>query len=217
MTLKGKIAAFATAAVLGSAGMASAALLDFTDNSVGLVGSIGGVGYTVTGVPADPSQAVDTDVSNCAICGPLAVENDGLGIGDDEVTTGNAGQEYITITFDEAVKLTGVYWLDLFRDPNSGDREVGNISRGSVPGAPSDHSTLAVFNVTKGFGFREDLSVDLNGTSFTFFVGSTNDAAGRADAALAGITIAAVPLPAGLLLLGTALGGFGIMRRRKNA
>lgn len=40
----------------------------------------------------------------------------------------------------------------------------------------------------------------------------TNDGFGIDDA-----TIASVPLPAGILLLGTALGGLGIARRRKNA
>lgn len=211
------IAGLATAVMLGGALSASAALLDFTDSTVGLVGTIDGVGYTVTGVPVDPNTNDMAD-SCGAVCDPLALDNDGLGINDDEISSvAGLVQQYITITFADRVDLTGVYWLDMYNDNDDPlENEIGFVSVGGTPASPADVTTNAQFDFRKSAGFASTTGFELRGTSFSFFVGDGNDAVGRADAALAAINISAVPLPAGLLLMGTALGGLGLTRRRKN-
>ena len=73
-----------------------------------------------------------------------------------------------------------------------------------------------MFDFNKGAGFAFNGDFRITGTQFTFTIGDSNDGVGLADGALAGVNVAAVPLPAGMLLLGTALGGFSFARRRQN-
>ena len=73
------------------------------------------------------------------------------------------------------------------------------------------------YNLGVQSGYAEVLGLSLIGQSFVFTAGSLNDTAGFADGALAAMKVAAVPLPAGGLLLLTALGGLAAVRRRKQA
>jgi hypothetical protein len=203
----------ALAGVLAFAGVtsASAALLDFTDSSVGFpAGSIGGVTYTVTGVPIAPKLTVGAP-------GPidvLAGETDGIGIRNDEITFPG---EYVVIEFSKAVTIRAAYFLDLFFKAGSGgvliDSEQANITVGAVPGAID---AFLVAQTADNIGFGALTGLSLKGTTFTFFAGPGQDDS-SGDFALAALDVAPIPLPAGALLIGTAFGAFGLLRRRKRA
>lgn len=201
--------ALAGALAFGAVTSASAALLDFTDNTVGLTGSIAGAGYTVTGFPTDPKQTVGAPGPT----GVLLGENDGLGIKNDEITFPG---EYVVITFTKAVTIKAAYFLDVFfAASNPRDTESAIITKGALPGA-IDAAVAASVPTSEGVGYAEILGVTLKGTTFTFWAGPGTDD-NSADVALAAIEVAPIPLPAGALLIGTAFGAFGLMRRRKRA
>ena len=211
MTTPAGTAIAAAAALLCGAGAASAALIDFTASS-SLTGSAGGVGYTVSGSPGDTLTFPATGAPGPI--GGLAGLNDGIGLNDDEI--GNATGEYVTVTFDRAVRLSRVFLLDLFAD-TGGSTETAWIYSGANPSpATADASVDATEPFAPGgFGFAAG-TVDLVGDSFTFDAGEGNDGRGIGDFALAGLGFepAVIPLPAAGLLLGTALFGLGLARRR---
>ena len=141
---------------------------------------------------------------------PLALENDGLGIIDDEITGPFA--QSITIEFDSAVTLIGFYALDLFEAPGGASDEVAILNGTTY--APTN--PLEVYGSNPpNTGFAAFSTGPITDTIFTFQSGGTNDNQGEPDYSLAALRIAPVPLPAGALLLGTALAGLGFARRRK--
>ncbi|MEP2473676.1 MULTISPECIES: VPLPA-CTERM sorting domain-containing protein [Rhodobacterales] len=211
------IAASTLALGAGTVG-ASAALLDFTSTASYDVqsdalasGTINGIGWTLTPSGGDLTFTTPGPGS----IGDLVGDNDGIGVDDDEITLSPA--ESVTLTFDKAIRVTGLYFLDLFISSDGAVTESAVVS--------SNGSAILELFATEnepGFGLGDftELAgdfVSFTGTSFTFTVGNDNDNVGKADFALAGIEIAPIPLPAGILLLGTALGGLGIARRRKKA
>lgn len=207
------ILAAAAVAALSTAGAASAATIDFTDNDSytfstgGASGSIaGGVTYTLTPTGGDLTR-VATGAPGMTFP-PLMGENDGIGIGDDEVTSPN---EALTLTFSSAVTINSLYFLDLFQNPNAMqfNERVFVAADGGVANA---FDAQVAFPDAFGYGAFTGLS--LTGTTFVFTAGSENDGVANPDFALAGLDVAPVPLPAGVWLLGAALGGFGVMRRR---
>ncbi|MGR3343204.1 MAG: VPLPA-CTERM sorting domain-containing protein, partial [Paracoccaceae bacterium] len=177
-----------------------------TNNTTGFSGSIGLISWSLTG-----SSAPNTNEGGPSSFGVLLGDNDGVGIGQDEITFGG---EYLTLTFSEQVTLTAAYFLDLFIAPKIEDFEVANITIGSAPGA-ADAFANADDVFQNNFGYRELTGLGLFGSSFTFWAGGGNDNRGSADFALAAVDISPVPLPAGLVLLGTALAGFGALRRKR--
>ncbi len=200
--------ALAGALAFGVATSASAALIDFTNNAP-LTGSVAGTTYEVTGSPTAPKQTLGAP----GPVGVLAGLTDGLGIKNDEITFPS---EFITITFLKPVTITAAYFLDLFfRASNPKDTESALITKGAVPGVVAA-SLAASVPTSEGIGYGALTGLSLKGTTFTFFAGPGEDD-NSADYALAAIDVAAVPLPAGALLIGTAFGAFGLMRRRKRA
>ncbi len=219
------------AALLGSAVSASAtSLIDFTEEPLALSGNIGSTTFVVTGFP-NPAQAPGVGPApgmptfNGGAGQDLAGDNDGLGVAGPEVS---GGKPFITVTFSEKVKLVGTYFLNLFEDDGTKDNDESEeiveiiVDLDPLDTDPFDdtvdHTVDAVEEFENNFGFAFDDTATLVGESFTFFIRSeNNDDVGRADFSLAALEVQAIPLPAGALLMGTALGGLGLMRRRKKA
>lgn len=214
-TLKTLALAFA-AGLLGAAG-ASASTIDLTDagsytaGASSANGTVDGVAWEITPVP---NSAILTytpyDGTGTAVGAPLAFEIDGIGIGqgDDEVTHPT---ETLVMTFDEEVDVLGIYVLDLFGDETVTIYDQNNVQIALITAtSPSGNNSVGGYTY---YAFAAATPV----TSLTFVPGNGNDNAGNPDFAMAGIELAAIPVPAaGLLLLG-ALGMLGLARRRKAA
>ena len=197
--------------LMGGAVAANAALIDFTaDDS--LSGSFRGINYTVTGSPVQPNLTQEFDGDAADVAAPLALENDGIGIDDDEV----AFSEMVTVTFDRDIVLTGVHFLDLFESPVGGEEEVAEVTSGAITGELT-FDALQPYS-PDGTGYAQGDFVDpLVGSVFTFTAAPTNDNQGDPDYALAGLEVAPIPLPAGALLLLTGVGALAAGRRWKKA
>lgn len=211
--------AVAGAVMALGAGAASADLIDFTSASTGTTGTLfgGSVTWNMTASGVlNNSQAFDGTATAGTTAAGLALQTDGYGVGanDDEVTTfPNGAQEWIKVSFSAPVMVNALYFLDLFISQDGSSQEVAQVSiNGGFPIVTTYASQ--VFGYKKA-GFAAATFAPIAVSELFFTVLSSNDNVGFADAALAGIGIAPVPLPAaGLLLLG-GLGGLAAMRRRR--
>lgn len=191
-------------------------IIDFTDSDVWSTGvtSADYDGLTVS-LSSDPEGInFDDMVNNDTLfpCGTmLACDNDGIGIIDDEISNPDGVSQSVTVTFSDEVLLVGFAGFDLYAD-GPGEALIVNGTGMAYGGELSADG---------GNGWGYSGSLNLVGSSFTFTVDVNNDLAGVADGALAALDIvyemAPVPLPAGILLLGGALGGLAMTRRRKAA
>ena len=220
-------AALAAGVVLGAGTASASLLLDFTKSpSPALTGTFAGTGYTVEIFPLSSVPSfVPGAGPTCDSLTPLECTNDGIGIAapppafpDDEISPGN---ERLVITFDDPVKLAGFWLLDLFRSNEDPDDifESAEYRLGDV--GPSGSGWLSVdaeetFGGTSGVVFVDLQGAEWSKISFRSPVKAFGgDDLGVNDFAVAGI--AAVPLPAGVLLLGLGLGGLAVYRRRQAA
>jgi hypothetical protein len=232
-----KIETLALAASLSIAGAfaANAALLDFTDlntftgpdaisaDANGASGVIAGVTWTLTpsttpmrynfaagnGVFSGANDGFDGQLSNLSV--PLALEGDGIGIVNDEITSDIRPVESLTLSFSEKVKIKSLHFLDLFFSDKGTEsvKVFADTAMTILLAEFSSNEELAV-----GYsGYKKGL-MDYVGKSLTFRAAGGVDDTTR-DFSLAGANVAAVPVPAAGLLLLTAVGGLAAARRRK--
>lgn len=217
MFAKFSIAGAVFSAVIGLAAMtANAAVIDFTSASTGASGTIGnGTTWTMTASgPLNNSQLYD---GNAIPAGSgLAFERDGYGVGlkDDEITTTAKSQEWIEVTFSVPTLINAFYFLDLFVARDGSNLEVGQAL---VDGTNAYLLSATDVAGSGAGGFVSSVFKPIFATVIRFSVLSSNDNYGYADGALAGIGLAAVPVPAGGLMLMGGLAGLGALRRRKKA
>ncbi len=144
--------------------------------------------------------------TTCASILGLKCDQDGVGVNDDEITAPSVrAAESITITFGKAVTIGALFFLDLFQNEAA-----------TVATSAGDLFTVAAPSPLNNSGAKK-VDVHLAGvTSITF--SAANPPAGddtTNDYALAGVSI--VPLPAGIVLLLTGIGGIGFAGRRRIA
>lgn len=187
---------------------AQAATLDFTQNPyIGSNGLVGGTTYAVSSSGGSLSWGQNQDGSTCF---GLACAKDGLGVGDDEITIGN---QRIIIDFGTVVRITSLAFLDLFssQDGNSQERAIIEYNGGTV-------FFDALISETPGgdSGFLSISNLNIITDKLVFMAGGNNDNLGSDDYALAAVGVSAVPLPPALLMFGAALGGIGLLRRKRS-
>jgi hypothetical protein len=193
---------------------ANAELIDFTDNDAyGSSITLDGSGTQLSGTLGSTSEGpvtwtgtavggvINTAESGPGAQGPLDGENDGIGIDDDEITF---AAESFTLKFSNSVEVSAIYLLDFF-EPEKAELSIN----GGTPITQS--STVPLID---GVGFTAFEGLSFVGHTFTFTVGEPNEV-GKPDYSLAGFEASVVPLPAGVLLLGGALGALGFASRRK--
>jgi len=119
-------------------------------------------------------------------------ENDGFGITNDELSF-NSSQS-VTITFDEEVKLFTAYFLDTYFGASgieSGVMAIDGVDAAEVFASDQNPGETAP-DSAPGFATIDGV---FKGTAFTFFAGPGQDD-NSADVSLAGVSVAAIPLPA---------------------
>ena len=193
-----KSLALTGALALGGTAGASAATLDFTDFS----------SYDFTSsIASGTFMGVDWTMTSNGGALTRNAGYDGAGTSKADMQTLTGLVEIVTVTFERSVKVAGVFLLDLFAGEVADIFVDGDLAGFILPTADA--------NTTGGYaGFGPDAPVWLTSISFTPWAGSTKQGP---DFALAGIEIAAGPLPAGGVLLLTALGGLGLAARRRKA
>lgn len=221
MTIRNAFYGLAASALMATG--ASATVIDFTAAGVGLSGSLGGgVTWTMTGDPEAPNndQAFDGVTPFNGQTFTLAFDTDGFGISDDEIAAEPPQNIILSFWKDNLpyeVNILGFAFLDLFElDGEDGESGILTVDSGASAGAQVELRFNPLNGVPKG-GYAEKTGLDLFATKITFTVGRINDNRGVADGALAALQIAPIPLPAGGLLLLTALGGVAALRRRRKA
>ena len=205
-------------------GASAATLIDFTDRPIWQGSGVGATSFHDYGdftVTLFPNRArslnfnQNFDGGSVSYCGgsPLACDSDGLGLVDDEITTfSTTPKEYVEVVFSEAVKITDLYFLDLFKAKYTADLERAKVEVNGA-GAPYSFDAVSVFQQNGGF-LHSIVSFD-NVTKLKFWAGTSNDGKGYPDFALGGITVSPVPIPAALPLFASGLGLMGWFARRK--
>lgn len=234
-----KILVTASALAVAAATGASAARLDFTDSSVytgdnptGTIGSgsnettwvLSAMGGTLNyKTPADGTYAVGSGGES------LKRDYDGVGVDDDETTTTSDKKQSILLTFSKSIFLTAVHVLDLFKSADTADAPGGQEHAFVY----DPDALILTITAIEDLGDNPDNGGYQTGKldpaqqvmKLKFEAGGTNDnPTDTRDFALAAIDYSfdnpdsapnPIPLPAGGLLLLGALGGLGLVKRRR--
>lgn len=208
---------FAAAAVIAAgASSAHAVTIDFTDTSIWVDGASTQVVNGATVSLASNAAPIVSDVAGApGPVGPLLGLSDGLGIGNDEVTTFPNKTQAITVTFSgKKVRVIGLYFLDTFiaDDGTNLESVVAEFSGGEIV------TTDAIAPNSEGVGFVSTFFEPITAETVRFTASADgNDNIGQPDFALAGIEIAVIPLPSSALLFISALVGMGALSRKRRA
>jgi hypothetical protein len=209
--------------MLGSVRPAHAGLIDFTNSSIwgGAAGQASFTSLTLfdgVQVTVEAFNGLLTfnsgDVNaGCAGTTGLACQGDGLGITDDEVTSGT---EWLRVSFSSPVAISGLAFLDLFGYPNQSGDVAAEIARWYVYNPAQSLSQSATgTDTTTTLGYLPIVTNYSNVTQLRFYATEPTNS----DFALASINVSrtAVPEPATLFLSGigfVALATFRSRRRR---
>lgn len=209
----------------------------FTVDGVTITGMNAGVGFggpvPVNSIIPDQigrgaTSFFDSNVAGLGVCSTPS--NDGSSIsgcssvGGSNPSDDNLGEgEFVDLFFNTAVKVVDL----LFRDANhkllNGLVQI-NFSNYEVTDGKLDSSAYASINANDGDeGSGSILSFDYAGNDVidvnvgiaqfaSFFAGAQAE-----EYYVSSIEVAPVPLPASILLLGAAVGGLGLAKRRKKA
>ncbi len=214
--IKTLLTATALAAVMASASNAATANLDFVALAAGTPGDRGGVeGQTFDfgglGVTLSSTADAYLDDLSSGKPGGLGVCSSGLtgtaqcvDAGDDNISL----RERVTLSFDLPVlRLTNFVFYDFEHNPINLADELGAEFEDvfGILGGTATFGNLENAILVNQRGALSSLTLSSIGTQF--YLGSVT----------AEFEPAAVPLPASIFLLGGALGGMGVMRRRRKA
>lgn len=211
-----KFLTLAAALAVGGTMSASAATLDLTNSgSYDISQTESLASGTIVGVTWQLTSGTDSPLTYTAYDGGapqagFASQIDGVGIKDDEVT---APGEYLELTFSQHVEISGFYFLDLFTSDLGTEQALVTLLDGVTE--IGTFSATSVLGASNGFLAAVTGAVWTTGLRF-YATGTSAGDDGSRDYALAGVEISAVPLPAGGVLLLTALGGLAAARRRKS-
>lgn len=245
--MKASIKILMTASVLAvaAAGAASAARLDFTDETVyttksaaSATGTIG-AGPTETKWTLTPTGGILQIETNpdgkydggSTAPAELALDYDGVGIGkrDDEITAEK--NESLLLSFSRSIFLTAVHVLDLFKSADTeqaaGQREHALVYDPTTLILTIEAIEQLASNPDNGGYQTKKLDKAVEVAALRFEAGGSDDnPTNTRDFALAAVDYefddpdrapAPIPLPAGGLLLLGALGGLGLAKRRRKA
>jgi hypothetical protein len=207
-----KLITFLAASLLSIS--AQAGLVDFTKAPVETTGKVAGVGYELTAVggPLNFSETFNGSKTKEPCLTLLACDQDGIGIGFGVLGDEVSHTEMLTITFDQAIEVTGLYFLDMFSKKAGTEEATITFSLNGSDSAPITLLASAVSN--GGFAALTGLNVTVDKIIFSAADIFGDD--GTNDFALAGIS--AVPVPAAAFLFAPALIGFmGLRRKAKKA
>lgn len=123
----------------------------------------------------------------------------------------DAGTYVLSFFYSPRVNQTPTDTNDLGYSVSTGDDLVSEI----IAGAPNDDYPHGIWTEVKAyFTLERSETVEL---SFEALGAESGDNCGSCGALIDDISLAAVPLPAGVLLMLSALGAFGFARRRTQA